>query len=180
MHVVKDATWNYIRISFTPTLNWGLRGPGCLEKDQGGSATPGKLKATFWHQGAFALCFGLFYDRQSQAMICWWLNTIWLFWLFINTSFQSIGHTNIGKLGGRGTMVAMETMGNHSNSDPYISKHWYWQGCGTWVVRHKSDEYFLYYSHKPSRFWVKLKIHGLLKWTGGSPLSSLMPYIDKS
>ena len=31
----------------------------------------------------------------------------------------------MGKLGGRGTMVAMVTMGNHSNSDPYISEHWY-------------------------------------------------------
>ena len=55
-------------------------------------------------------------------------------------TFQSRGHTNIGKLGGRGTMVAMETMGNHSNGDSYISKHWYLQGCATWVVRHQSDK----------------------------------------
>ena len=95
-------------------------------------------------------------------------------------TFQSRGHTNIGKLGGRGTMVAMETMGNHSNSDPYIAEHWYSPGCATWVVRHQSDEYFLCYSHKPFEIWVKLKIHGLSKWDAGSPVSTLMSYTDIS
>ncbi len=134
-HVCINPRRNNIKLSCTVTLRWGHWVPGCLESDQGGSATPGKLKANLWHQGVFALCFGLFYDRQSQAMICCWLNTIWLLLLFINMSFQSRCHTNIGKLGGRGTMVAMETMGSHSNSDPYIAEHWNYQRCVTWVVR---------------------------------------------
>ena len=63
-------------------------------------------------------------------------------------------HVILGKIGGRGTMVAMETMGNHSNSEPYISEHWYYQGCATWVVRHQSNEQILCHSHKTIEFWV--------------------------
>ncbi len=75
-----------------------------------------------------------------------------------NTTFRSQNRQIIGKIRGRGNLVAMETNSNHGNSDVYIPSYMVYPRCVIYKVWGLSDGWFLYCGDICCLFWVLLKI----------------------